>query len=65
MAWKKTLSGRETEVCLLVSQGLSNEKISHELNITTHTVKTHLRNIYSKSGLNNRTNLAVEFPKKS
>ena len=51
-------------MCGLVSQGFSNEQIGRKLNITALTVKTHLRNIYSKSGTNNRTNLVLKFLKK-
>ena len=63
MAWKKALSERESEVCELVSQGFSNEQIGRKLDITALTVKTYLRNIYSKSGTNNRTNLVLKFLK--
>ena len=65
MNWEEKLSAREMEICQLISQGLSNKKISHELNISPHTVKTHLRNVYTKSGLNNRTSIAIKFSKKS
>ena len=59
----EALSKRESEVCELVSRGFSNEQIGRKLDITVLTVKTHLRNIYSKSGTNNRTNLVLKFLK--
>ena len=59
----EALSKRESEMCELVSQGFSNEQIGQRMSITTLTVKTHLRNIYSKSDTNNRTNLVLKFLK--
>ena len=61
MAWRNSLSDRESEVCELVSKGLSNERISKQISISPHTVKTHLRNIYSKCDIKNRTSLALKF----
>ena len=49
------------EICELVSRGLDNKQIGEKLGISEHTVKTHLRNIYSKTGTHNRTNLAVSI----
>ncbi len=44
------LSRAEFRVCLLLSQGLSNEKVVEELEISLATLRTHLRNIYAKTG---------------
>jgi DNA-binding CsgD family transcriptional regulator len=44
------LSRAEFRVCLLLSQGLSNEKVVDELEISLATLRTHLRNIYAKTG---------------
>lgn len=44
------LSRAEFRVCLLLSQGLSNEKVIDELEISVATLRTHLRNIYAKTG---------------
>ena len=55
------LSNREMEICEYVSRGLDNKQIGKQLGISEHTVKTHLRNIYSKTGTHNRTNLAVSI----
>ena len=59
MVWRKELSDREREVCDLVSRGYTNEKISESLDISETTVKTHLRNIYSKTNIHDRANLAI------
>jgi LuxR family maltose regulon positive regulatory protein len=49
------LSERELEVLRLIAVGLSNKKITEELFISLSTVKTHLRNIYSKLNVHSRT----------
>lgn len=53
------LSQREHQVLGLVSQGLTNPQIGRLLNVSPHTVKTHLDNILNKLGVNNRTQAAV------
>ena len=59
MVWIKELSSREREVSVLISQGSTNEQIGEKLNISEPTVKTHLRNIYSKTDIHDRANLAI------
>ena len=59
MVWRKVLSDREREISGLVSCGFTNEQISEKLAISEPTVKTHLRNIYSKTGIHDRANLAI------
>ena len=49
------LSEREIEVLQLISQGLSNREVGERLYLTLNTVKAHSRTIYSKLGVNNRT----------
>jgi DNA-binding NarL/FixJ family response regulator len=43
------------EVLRAVSQGKSNKEIGEALNITTNTVQVHLRNIFGKLGVGDRT----------
>ncbi len=45
------LSSRETEVLVLVAQGLINKEIADRLNIGLTTVITHRRNIMEKLGI--------------
>ena len=63
MVWRKGLSTREIEISELVASGYTNEKISKRLNISEPTVKTHIRNIYSKTGIHDRANLAIRVLK--
>jgi DNA-binding NarL/FixJ family response regulator len=54
-----TLSPREREVAGLVAEGLSNKQIARRLSITLATVKDHVHRILRKSGLPNRTAVAM------
>ena len=56
----KDFSDRETEILLFLCHGYTNNEIAENLMITTNTVKTHLKNIYSKLGVSNRTQAAAE-----
>ncbi len=49
------LSARELEVLELLAEGLSNKLIAHGLNISEHTVKTHVASIFAKLGASSRT----------
>lgn len=49
------LSARELEVLELLAEGLSNKLIAHGLNISEHTVKTHVASIFTKLGASSRT----------
>ena len=59
MFWIKELSGREREISVLVAREFTNEQIGEKLDISELTVKTHLRNIYSKTDIHDRANLAI------
>lgn len=49
------LSGREMEVLQEIAQGHSNQEIADKLFVSLNTIKTHTNNIYSKLGVNRRT----------
>lgn len=49
------LSEREIEVLKLISAGKSNTMIAEALFISVSTVKTHINNLYSKLGVESRT----------
>jgi NarL family two-component system response regulator LiaR len=48
------LTERELIVLKLVAQGKSNQEIASELNISVHTVRTHVNRIFNKLHLANR-----------
>jgi LuxR family transcriptional regulator, maltose regulon positive regulatory protein len=49
------LSDREVEVLTLIDQGLTNSEVGQRLYLSLNTVKGHTRNIYTKLGVNSRT----------
>jgi LuxR family maltose regulon positive regulatory protein len=53
------LSRRELEVIPLLAEGLSNLEVARRLHISMDTVKVHLRHIYQKLGVNNRSQAAI------
>jgi two-component system, NarL family, response regulator LiaR len=59
------LTEREREVIRLVAQGRSNAEIAQALIISDKTVKTHISNVLSKLGLQDRTQLAIYAIKNS
>ena len=48
-----TLSDRECQVITLIAEGKSYTRIAEELNLSSHTVIAHRRNIMQKLGVNN------------
>ncbi|AQR75716.1 response regulator transcription factor [Sphingomonas sp. LM7] len=52
------LSQREQSVLALVAEGLANKEIAWELGLAEDTIKTHLKNVFAKLGVADRT-LAV------
>jgi DNA-binding NarL/FixJ family response regulator len=54
MQSKKSLSCRETVILKCVASGASNQEIADQLQISVHTVKTHLYKIYRKLDVPNR-----------
>jgi len=49
------LTEREMEILRLVGKGLTNKDIGQQLYISDRTVQAHLSNIFSKLGVNSRT----------
>ncbi|HHT91875.1 MAG: response regulator transcription factor [Bacillota bacterium] len=53
------LTSRELEVLVLIGEGKTNQEIADELFIGIKTVKTHVSNVLSKLGVEDRTKAAV------
>ncbi len=51
----ESLSQREIEVLALAAQGLSNRMLARRLFVSENTIKTHLRNIYTKLRVSSRS----------
>lgn len=54
------LTRRESQLIALLSRGLKNREISHELGLTEGTVKVYLSHLLRKSGVKNRFALALQ-----
>lgn len=59
------LTQRETEILVLLSQGLSNKEIADPLKISYDTVRAHLRHIYEKLHVRGRTEAVQKYLKSS
>jgi DNA-binding NarL/FixJ family response regulator len=53
------MTRREREVIGLIGEGLSNKEIAKRLNVATHTVKSHVRNVMEKLALHTRLQIAA------
>ena len=53
------LTKREREVAMLVAKGLNNKDIAQKTELSESTVKTHLRSIFEKLNIHDRTSLAL------
>jgi DNA-binding CsgD family transcriptional regulator len=52
-----SLTDAELAVALRVAQGLRSKEVAEQLYLSTHTINTHLRHIFSKLGLRSRVEL--------
>ena len=52
---RSVLTVREIRVIELVEQGSSNKDIARAMDISTETVKSHLKNIFEKLGVQQRS----------
>lgn len=51
----KELTGRELEVMRLLAAGHTYKEMAYELSVSMDTVRTHMRHIFDKLGVNSRT----------
>jgi DNA-binding NarL/FixJ family response regulator len=55
------ITPRELEIARLICRGLSNDDVASSLDITTGTVKVHLRNLYRKTWVENKILMLLRF----
>lgn len=58
------LSKREQEILAYLSRGYLYKEIAHALHLSVETVRTHLRNIYEKLHVRNRTEAMLKYLQK-
>lgn len=58
---KEPLTEQEINVLKLAAIGLGNIEIAKRLYISPHTVKAHLKSIYIKMGVTNRTSAVFHY----
>jgi DNA-binding NarL/FixJ family response regulator len=55
------LTEKQAKVAALVLQAACDKKVAYELNLGLPTVRTHLRRIYEKAGVQDRTELIIRI----
>ncbi|AQT69465.1 ATP-dependent transcriptional activator MalT [Anaerohalosphaera lusitana] len=55
------MTPREVQIVKLVCQGLSNKEIADILDVSSGTIKAHIRNIYRKSWVHTRIEMLIRF----
>ena len=60
---EQLLSPRELEIAMLIAEGLSNKDIGDKLFLSNGTVRNHISTILEKTGLEHRTQIAIQYLK--
>lgn len=55
------LTNRELEIATLIYQGNSPKEIAEEINLSYHTVRNHIKSIYSKLDVSTRSEMLVKL----
>jgi len=53
------LTEQEIRILTMIAEGLTNSDIAEVLTVSPNTVKTHVRNIFAKLGVSDRTQAAI------
>lgn len=61
VALVEPLTKREAQVMSYLKEGYSNKEIASRLHISLNTLKVHIRNLYGKIGVENRTQALVKL----
>jgi DNA-binding NarL/FixJ family response regulator len=56
-----SLTNKELQIAILICRGYDNNEIGKRLNIKSGTVKTHIKNIYVRTGTKNKILLLLKF----
>ena len=56
---RNVLTEKESMILSLIASGFDNQTILEKLHITKNTLKSHIRNIFSKLEISNRTQAAI------
>lgn len=56
---QEPLTAAERRILEMIVKGLSNKEIAHSSKISENTVKTHIKNIFDKIGVSDRTSAAT------
>lgn len=56
---RKGLTQRELEIALLICQGTPTREIAETIHLSYHTVRNHIKSIYSKLGVSSRGEMLV------
>lgn len=54
-----SLSERESEIIILIAEGLTNGQIAEQLFLSNHTINTHRKNIMAKLGVKNTAGIVM------
>lgn len=57
MAYRNQITKREKSIIELIALGKKNQEIANQLFVDISTIKTHINNIYKKTGVKNRKEL--------
>lgn len=55
-----TLTNRERDILLLLRLGKTNKEVAEELGVSVNTVKTHMKNLFTKLKVSNRTQATIK-----
>lgn len=58
------LTERESEIAMLIGEGLSNRAVAERLTLSQRTVESHIYRAMSKTGTSSRAELAALFPRR-